>query len=527
MPVCARCRRELGEDERYCSGCGAVVSTTAPVEASAGSGELPRVNAPDSNLGRTIGGKYRVDTLIGRGGMGRVYRATDLTLDRPVAVKMLEAGLLEDSNMARRFQREARAATRLSHPNSVAILDFGQTDEGVPFLAMEFVAGRSLTRVVAEEFPLAHERVVRIVAQILAAVGEAHAHGVFHCDLKPENVMIVSRRDERDSVKVLDFGVAKMVDPGPGLTKLTQAGTVTGTPGYMSPEQARGEALDGRSDLYSVGVILYEMVAGKIPFDAETPIGLLTRMLVDRPPRPSVRSPHVHVPVALEALIMRALSVDRDGRPASAEAFREALLACNTAERAAAPPSVAPQATVRFEPLPAAPAQPASGATPRSTGQRPARPPARRDVVSALPALIGSTVGALALGALLVYGLTRLTAEPTPAAAATAGTAPPAVTPGGAAGRNRALVSGAPQSLTLPPAQSGEGILTVMAEPGASITVDGLNAGQAPREVQVTAGPHDVRAEHPRLGRAGETVQVLPGQRRIWNATFDGRTGVP
>jgi hypothetical protein len=371
---------------------------------------------------------------------------------------------------------------------------------------------------VADEFPLAPERVVRIGAQILAAVGEAHAHGVLHCDLKPENVMIVSRRDERDAVKVLDFGVAKLIEPENGMSRLTQAGTVTGTPGYMSPEQARGEPLDGRSDLYSVGVILYELVAGKLPFDAETPIGMLTRMLVERPPRPSVRSPHVRVPVALEALIMRALSTDRDERPASAEAFREALLACATAERLAASAPVVPQATVRFESLSPSP-PPGVPATPRSTTQRAARPPPRREVASALPAVIGSTAGALALGGLLIYGLTRLTAEPAPAEAAST---PPAHTQA-----PRALVTGAPQALVLPPAQSGEGILTVLAASGARVTVDGLLAGEAPREIQLPVGPHDVRAEHPQLGTAQETLQVLPGQRRLWNVTFEKRTGVP
>jgi serine/threonine-protein kinase len=468
----------------------------------------------DPNVGRTIGKKYRIDTLIGRGGMGRVYRATDLTLDRPVAVKMLEAGLLEDVSMARRFQREARAATRLSHPNSVGILDFGQTEEGVPFLAMEYVAGRILTRLVAEEFPIAPERIVRIGAQILAAVTEAHAHGVLHCDLKPENVMIVSRRDEHDAVKVLDFGVAKLIEPGPGFSKLTLAGTVTGTPGYMSPEQARGEQLDGRSDLYSVGVILYELIAGKLPFDAETPIGMLTRMLVERPPRPSVRNPKARVPVALEALVMRALSVDRDERPASAEAFREALLACATAERLAAVAPVVPQATVRFEALSAHP--PASTSTPRST-KRTALTPSRREVASALPAVIGSTAGALAIGGLVVFALTRLTAEPAPAAADSSPPAEPA----------RALVAGAPSSLSLPPAQSGEGILTVVAASGARVTVDGLPGGEAPREFQLAVGPHDVKAEHPQLGSARETIQVLPGQRRLWNVSFEKRTGVP
>ncbi|MFO0584131.1 MAG: serine/threonine-protein kinase [Anaeromyxobacter sp.] len=518
MPECATCGRDVGEASS-CEACGAEIATAVPEP-------LPIVVPADRELGKTVGGKYRLDALIGRGGMGRVFRATDLTLDRPVAVKLLEVGLHGDPTMAKRFQREARAATRLSHPNSVAVLDFGRTDEGVPFLAMEYVAGRSLTRLLADEFPLSPERVVRIGAQILAAVGEAHAHGVLHCDLKPENVMIVSRRDERDAVKVLDFGVAKLAEGDPGASRLTQAGSVTGTPGYMSPEQARGEPLDARSDLYSVGVILYELVAGKLPFESETPIGMLTRMLVERPPRPSVRSPHIRVPVGLEALVMRALSVEREGRPQSAEAFREELLRCATSEVAATPSQVAPQATALFDQLPARAPAPTPGrtatataaaTTPRATARRAATAaaPARRDVAKALPALVGSTVGALAIGGALVFALTRVLATPEPAAPP-----PPAPAAGARAG---VLAEGAPDALALPPGQSGEGILTVLAAAGAELSIDGRPAGAAPREFQLTSGPHDLTVTHPALGTARDTIQVLPGQRRTWQPALEPR----
>ncbi|MFT3917398.1 MAG: serine/threonine-protein kinase [Anaeromyxobacteraceae bacterium] len=342
--------------------------------------------------------------------------------------------------------------------------------------------------------------------------------------LKPENVMIVSRRDERDAVKVLDFGVAKLAEGDPGSSRLTQAGSVTGTPGYMSPEQARGEPLDARSDLYSVGVILYELVAGKLPFESETPIGMLTRMLVERPPRPSVRSPHVRVPVGLEALVMRALSVERDGRPPSAEAFREELLRCATAEQAAAPARVAPQATALFDQLPSRPPAPGptqggtpAAATPRATTRRAATAaaPARRDVAKALPALVGSTVGALAIGGALVFALTRMLATPEPAA-------PPAPAPAAGA-RAGVLAEGAPDALALPPGQSGEGILTVLAAAGAELSVDGRPAGAAPREFQLTSGPHDLTATHPALGTARDTIQVLPGQRRTWQPSLEPR----
>jgi serine/threonine protein kinase len=180
---------------------------------------------------------------------------------------MLNRALLADPTVVARFHREARAASRLNHPNSISIIDFGQTDDGTLYMALEFLPGRTLARVVADEFPVQARRVVKIGSQILAALTEAHALGILHCDIKPENVMLETRHDEADVVKVLDFGIAKLRD-GLGSTKLTREGMTCGTPGYASPEQARGEELDGRSDLYSVGVLLYELVSGKLPYEA-------------------------------------------------------------------------------------------------------------------------------------------------------------------------------------------------------------------------------------------------------------------
>jgi len=513
MPVCARCQRELGPDERVCTQCG----NTLEVQMEAVPTPAPEA---DTGIGRTIGGKYRIDALLGRGGMGRVYRATDVGLDRPVAVKMLDSALLADPTMAKRFQREARAATRLRHPNSVAVMDFGQTDDGQMYLVMELVGGRSLTRLIADEFPVAHERVVRIGAQILAALSEAHAHGVLHCDLKPENVMVESRRDEADAVKVLDFGVAKIAEGGPALSRLTQIGSVCGTPGYMSPEQARGETLDPRTDLYSVGVILYELVTGKLPFDAETPIGLITRALTERPPRPSVRRPDVRVPIALEALIMRTLSTDRDDRPASAEEFRESLLASIDASRGPAPAKS--QGTVQFAAAPPAPAPrttPNRTSATRSTPKRRSGPiptaaaERRTEIKNLLPALVGSTAGALLIGGALVLVLTRLGASEPASAASRPDTA--------------AFLTGAPDSLPVPPLASGAGLLTVFAPEGATVTVDGRAAGEAPREIQLTVGTHDVRAVHPTLGVLRASIEVKAGQRSRWDAPFDKHPGNP
>ena len=318
MRPCAQCRADIADDAHFCPFCGASASAGAPAPQ-------------DPYVGTVVNGKFHVEALIGQGGMGKVYRARHLTLERTVVLKMLHRGFSADPAVAQRFHREAKAASRLNHPNSIAVLDFGQAEDGTLFMAMEYLQGKDLARVIAEDHPLGVARIVRIGAQILSALAEAHALGIIHRDLKPENVMIEPRRNEPDHVKVLDFGIAKISEPGAGEARLTQAGLVCGTPEYMSPEQASGKELDARSDLYSVGVILYQMATGLLPFESDTPVGFLTKHLSEPPPPPSRRRPGVAVAPALEALIMRALAKDPAARHASADEMKEALLACGRA----------------------------------------------------------------------------------------------------------------------------------------------------------------------------------------------------
>jgi len=283
-------------------------------------------------VGKVVARKYSVERCIGEGGMGRVYRARQLVLDKRVVLKVLHQELLSDARTVARFQREARAASRLNHPNSINILDFGVAEDGELFIAMEFVDGHDLHHLLTHEWPLSEPRIIRIVSQVLSALADAHNAGVIHRDLKPENVMVEPRRGgESDVVKVLDFGIAKIVDTAEAGPALTRAGFVCGTPEYMSPEQAKGAPLDARSDLYSVGVLLFQLVTRRLPFEADTAVGFATKHLSEPPPAPSKVRPGGCSP-ELERLILRSLSKDPAARPQTAEEFLDALQTLPAAE---------------------------------------------------------------------------------------------------------------------------------------------------------------------------------------------------
>jgi tetratricopeptide (TPR) repeat protein/tRNA A-37 threonylcarbamoyl transferase component Bud32 len=277
----------------------------------------------DRLLGRLVAGKFRVQQLLASGGMGRIYLAEQVNLGKAVALKVLRTNIAADADLARRFRREAKSASLLSHPNILQVLDFGD-DDGLLFIAMELLVGRDLFHVIAQDRPLPPRRIGHIGAQILAALEEAHANGVVHRDLKPENVVLLDARGEPDFVKVCDFGLAKLAaDRGP--SAITLSGAVCGTPEYMSPEQARGETIDGRSDLYAMACILYQMVTGEPPFRADSAMGVLTRQVQDRPEPPSRRMPDGVTP-ALEQVILRGLEKSRTRRFATAAEMRAALL---------------------------------------------------------------------------------------------------------------------------------------------------------------------------------------------------------
>jgi tRNA A-37 threonylcarbamoyl transferase component Bud32 len=268
--------------------------------------------------GKTIVGRYRVDEALGVGGMGAVFRGRHLGLKRDVAIKVLHPDLTRDPEISKRFDREAHSASRLDHPNCLRVTDVGSTEDGVKFMVMDLLSGSELADRLGSPIPA--ERAVLMVLQILRGLEHAHDHGVVHRDVKPENIFITRDHEGREVLKLVDFGIAKLAGGNTNDTRMTKAGLIFGTPAYMSPEQAMGMDSDARADLYAVGVILYEMLAGTPPFESDDPVKLV-RMQVSREPPPLPD----HVPPALSAVVMKLLAKDRDDRFQSAVEARESL----------------------------------------------------------------------------------------------------------------------------------------------------------------------------------------------------------
>jgi len=337
--LCPRCRAANPADGAFCEKCGASL-------AAVGADGAPI----DPLIGTVVGDRFLVERRLGEGGMGVVYEAVQTAIGRKVALKVLHPHLADETLYAR-FRNEAAAASRLAHPNTITVFDFGRTGSGALYIAMELVEGTSLDEEIRTIGALDWQRTRRIAAQICGSLQHAHEHGIVHRDLKPENVMLLARGSETDVVKVLDFGIAKIVEEeGTDQRQaLTKTGMVFGTPQYMSPEQIRGDRVDARSDVYSTGVILFRMLTGSLPFTAETLMGILTRHLMDPPPPFAQVNPAVQVPAALEGLVLQMLAKDPADRPQSMAEVAERMAALAAPIATTAP--IAPIATTA--PMPA------------------------------------------------------------------------------------------------------------------------------------------------------------------------------
>jgi serine/threonine-protein kinase len=381
--------------------------------------------------------RYRIIRKIGEGGMGCVYQAEHALIEKKIALKILFQDLTRRADLVARFLQEAKSASRIGHENVIDISDFGQSPEGLVYIAMEYLEGQDLGRTLKKEKVIDWQRGRPILMQITKALRAAHDHGIIHRDMKPENIYLVQREGRPDFVKVLDFGIAKVVSSADDGPRLTQTGMIFGTPEYMSPEQAQGHEPDQRVDVYAVGCIMYHMLTGSVPFTADSFMGILTKHLLEPVVPPRKRRPDLDILPEVEAICLRAMEKERDKRFPDMDAFYRALGATGGLPFEPSGVHVAPQASLRYpalaEPNPEARDSRTAIASsiPHGTfeDERPVR------VASGLSggklAAIAAGVVALAAGAFLALrGGHKPEGATAPAAPATAAALAPAPVPG-------------------------------------------------------------------------------------------------
>ncbi|MBM4343009.1 MAG: serine/threonine protein kinase [Deltaproteobacteria bacterium] len=363
-------------------------------------------------VGRVLAGRYKLVKLIGQGGMGSVFQGLDQQMsNRVVAIKILASHLVADEKQVARFEQEARAANQLRHPNTISVIDFGQSDSLI-YMVMEYLTGETLTQVLRKG-KVETQRSLYMVRQVLKSLAEAHSKGIVHRDLKPDNIFVCEIYGEKDFIKVIDFGIAKFLEAGG--QELTQAGKMFGTPRYLSPEQAQGLPLSAASDLYSLGVILFEMLSGRPPFVAEDPIAVAIKHVQEPPPAFSDVAPELYVPEELDHLVFKLLAKKANQRFQSAEEVLEAIDRAMAAlgsprhpsgqfnavhTRTPGRPITVPPPSRRSQPPPSRPADPDADATRTldtlSAGTEPAATMAM-DVATALPGAEQANAATMAL----------------------------------------------------------------------------------------------------------------------------------
>ena len=361
MKVCPQCQKRFPDNTTVCPNDGSQLQSarqsansgppTLPPQNNTG-GSQPASRRPSSQpqsalgqnernekrsgfeapskvdlVGRTFFGEYTIVKKLGEGGMGAVYLARQNAIDQSVALKVLHAKAAESDEIVQRFHREAKVISMLTHPNIVRVFIFGRTQDDLLYLVMEYVQGRELRARLEEQGTIEELLAIKIMKQTCSALAEAHDLGIIHRDLKPDNILLTEFRGEKNFVKILDFGIAKIKHPdGQPDQKLTQAGIVYGTPEYLSPEQAQALDLDQRTDIYSLGCILYELLTGRVPFQDKNPVQILSKHVFEEPPAPSEVAPGRIAPT-MEKIILKAMAKDADDRFESAMTMFEALVA--------------------------------------------------------------------------------------------------------------------------------------------------------------------------------------------------------
>ena len=345
--VCLQCGEKFPAGANFCPHDGKHlddIPTAPPVDQS-----------NDAFIGATLDERYLLQSRIGQGGMGVVYAARHVIIDKAVAVKLLRHEYCKDKGLVERFMREARAASRIGHPNIVDVTDFGELDSGDVFFVMEFLDGVSLAHEIRNGPPMPFERVIDLAIQICHGLQAVHNNGIVHRDLKPENVFILNPCNDqlleekggerRDFVKLLDFGIAKF--SWAGGTRLTKIGSIFGTPQYMSPEQASGQDADHRGDIYALGCIVYEMLTGEVPFSADTFMGTLTKQMFENPRPPRQLRPERGIPQSIEEIVLKAMAKDAAARYQNMSQMAAALDRCYRVPRAQPPQVTFPPGETR------------------------------------------------------------------------------------------------------------------------------------------------------------------------------------
>jgi serine/threonine-protein kinase len=498
---CFRCHTPIPENSKFCSSCGADISG-AGTGASTSSVDVVR-----ERLQRIIEGQYRIERLLGKGGMGQVFLAHDLTLEREVAIKVLPPDVAQDDQVVRRFQQEAKTAAKLDHPNIIPIYRV-ESEGGLNYFVMKYIAGTSLEDLLDKKEPLPVPDIQRILWEAACALGHAHQRGVVHRDVKPANIMF----DHDGRVMLTDFGISKALQAATGLTA---TGMIIGTPHYMAPEQGKGAAVDGRADQYSLGVVGYRMITAELPFAGDSVHTIIYKHIYEEPPLASAKRPGT--PGGLTAAISRALSKDPDLRFPTMEDFATAVwpeqpVASPGKGKGRGPARPRPSATAD------APTQITGAPTTPLTGARrgKAAPPA-----GAQKSRVGAWIGlvvvvAAGVGGYVILGRPRsgergaLPSVDTvriqdtvrvPLQSSPAPSPPPT---------SRRAERAKPRSAASAP--EAQGFLTIAADPFGEVYIDRVDAGQTPLvEYVVKPGRHTVRIDRPGFKTVTETVQVDAG----------------
>ncbi|HEY3220150.1 MAG TPA: protein kinase [Gemmatimonadales bacterium] len=501
---CLKCHTPLPDGSKFCYACGADVTGGGTMGATSGTEGLMQ------RLQRLVEGKYRIERMVGKGGMGAVFLAHDLTLEREVAIKVLPPDISMDEHIVKRFQQEAKTAAKLDHTNIIPIYRV-ESEGGLNYFVMKYIAGTSLEDVLDQKQQLTIDYIQRVLWEAACALGHAHQRGVVHRDVKPANIMF----DHDGRVMLTDFGISKALQAASGFTG---TGMIIGTPHYMAPEQAKGSTVDGRADQYSLGVVAYRMVTGELPYTGDSVHTILYKHIFEEIPR--VSGKRVGTPEFLTSAISRALSKEPDQRFGTMEEFATAVWP----EQPVAVPRKSGSAPKGQRRPPPPPSRTATADAPTEVTNAPTTPIPRAGMKIAAAkkkrSSVGMVVGALVVVAVGVGGYLALGKKhepsqppaPPPVAASVetvrVATPPPPTAPrrGGDTRRQAPPPANPPPA---PPAAAAQGFITVNSIPPGEVFIDGRDVGPTPVvEFSVSPGRHAIRVERPGYKTRSETVDV-------------------